>query len=377
MSIEDAREQAKAKRAKAIHTLRKCGMTDDEIAKELGLESLGELLSDQRSRDAKRAKDRERERNSTSDRLPAKIEHAGSQDDSDEPLDVEVIELGDLSSDGGMEAAATIFAGRENSAPAPNEVANQQNPIKYKQYSEEWWATVRPDVKAKRCKAHRKNGNQCLKAAIDGATVCRTHGGAAAHVQRAAKARLENAADRMAKELLGIAIDEKTSDSVKLKAIIAALDRAGLKPSTEVVVSAGNTSGFDEIYTDVFTGTRAESRRARGMELGPNDIAALGYSGDTQIESSRASVIDADGYEVTDSNPNIEGVQRFSPDTDISATPNRPGGRGYGGVGPNSMADYDRLRGPQSDRERFRVHHVTGEDAIRVARQQRELTAGD
>jgi len=181
----------------------------------------------------------------------------------------------------------------------------------------------------------------------------------------------------MAKELLGIATDPNMSAQVKLKAINSALDRAGLRAPNQVVVSAGQTTGFDEVFSDVFTGSRAESRRARGMELGPNDVDALGYSGDTQSEASRATVIDADGYEVSDSNTNIEGIQRFSRDADISGTANRPGGRGYGGVGPSSYGDYDRLRGPQSDRERFRVHHVTGEDAIRVARQQRELTAGD
>lgn len=376
MNTDDAREQAKAKRAKAIQMLRKCGMTDDEIAKELGLESLGGL----------QAKDQEREQNSTVDRLPAKIEHVGSHDDSN-IIDVEVV---DLSSPEPMDMGAGVREPstriEENSSYDADTVANQQNSIGIAKWSEEWWANVKPETRAHRCKAIRKNGQRCLKAAIDGAVVCRTHGGAAPQVKKRARARLENAADLMAQKLLGIAIDEKTPVTVRLKAIRDALDRAGLKPTTEIAVSAGQSAPYEDVFSDVFTGTRAESRRARGMELGTNDIAALGYSGDTQSEASRATVIDADGYEVTDSNPENEGAQQFSPNTDIPVMPNRPGGgidARYGGVGPNSYGDYDRLSGPQSDRTGSRVQsarparHITGEDAIRLAREQRAITAGD
>jgi hypothetical protein len=65
-------------------------------------------------------------------------------------------------------------------------------------YSEDWWAQHRDE---NRCVAHRKNGDQCLKAAIRGGNVCRFHGVAAGHVRRKARERLELAADRMAREL--------------------------------------------------------------------------------------------------------------------------------------------------------------------------------
>jgi len=362
--VSETVEQSKAKWRKAISILRETGMTDEEIAAELGLPDLKVFESQHISTSAER---------------PAKsseivVQHDSScMDEDDSILDVEVVELSHDGAMAGGFGADHLPVPLKTSAPEPNTADSSG----YKMHSEEWWQHAKPEVQARRCKAHRKNGDQCKRPALAGTTVCRSHGGASGHVQRAARARLENAADRMAKELLGIATDPNMSAQVKLKAINSALDRAGLRAPNQVVVSAGQTTGFDEVFSDVFTGSRAESRRARGMELGPNDVDALGYSGDTQSEASRATVIDADGYEVSDSNTNIEGIQRFSRDADISGTANRPGGRGYGGVGPSSYGDYDRLRGPQSDRERFRVHHVTGEDAIRVARQQRELTAGD
>lgn len=87
------------------------------------------------------------------------------------------------------------------------------------------------------CVAHKKTGERCQKAPILGATVCRFHGGAARHVRAAAKARLENAADRMARQLLGMVEDGDTPPAVKLAAIKDALDRAGLSPRQALDVS--------------------------------------------------------------------------------------------------------------------------------------------
>lgn len=294
MTSED-RTQAKAKRDKAIKLLRETGMTDQEIANQLGLENLDQLAS---------------------------------MSDSNERVGADGIQASTVA---GMNSA-TGAEGCASSAPEPqkprassNDLGKQADSIKPRQWTELWWEQARPEVQARRCKAHRKNGSRCLKAAIEGAVVCRTHGGATGHIKRAARARLENAADRMAKELLGIAIDPKTSDAVKLKAITAALDRAGIKPTTEVVVSAGNTSGFDEVFGDVFTGSRAESRRARGMELGPNDLAALQSSGNTQSEASTGTIIDVDSFDIVEPDAGHCGPHGYPNQNDAS-------GPGQGGL---------------------------------------------
>ncbi|MGV0618149.1 hypothetical protein ABQE58_24975 [Mycolicibacterium elephantis] len=127
----------------------------------------------------------------------------------------------------------------------------------------------------RRCVAHKKNGDRCKNAAIKGATVCRYHGGAARHVKAAARARLENAADLMAKQLLGIALTAE-GEAVKLAAIRDALDRAGLKPPAEVVLSQGESKPYEELFDDIASGTRAESRRARGLPDTDDSLAGFG-----------------------------------------------------------------------------------------------------
>jgi hypothetical protein len=132
-------------------------------------------------------------------------------------------------------------------------------------WSEWWWAHAKPQVAAHRCTAHRKNGDRCKRAAINGGRVCTHHGGNAPAVKAKARQRLEDAADRMARELLKMAVDENVSGAVKLAAIRDALDRAGLAAKTAVEVEVGPPKPYEAILERIEAGSRAEWRRARGI----------------------------------------------------------------------------------------------------------------
>jgi hypothetical protein len=83
-------------------------------------------------------------------------------------------------------------------------------------------------------------------------------------VKRKARQRLEEAADRMASELLKMAIDDNVADSVKLAAIRDALDRAGLGARTSVEVEVGPPKPYEVIFESIESGPRANYRQSTG-----------------------------------------------------------------------------------------------------------------
>jgi hypothetical protein len=138
-----------------------------------------------------------------------------------------------------------------------------------KRLSEEWWAERAPEVRARRCHAHRRNGSQCTKVAMEAQTVCGTHGGRAPQAKQKARRRIEEAADRMAARLLGFAESENVPAYVALAAVESALDRAGLSAKTAVDVSV-EVKPYEELMQGLAIDglaqiTRAESRERRGL----------------------------------------------------------------------------------------------------------------
>ncbi|MCB8043603.1 hypothetical protein JM654_03685 [Microbacterium oxydans] len=78
-----------------------------------------------------------------------------------------------------------------------------------------------------RCRYTKRNGEQCKNAPIKGGTICKKHGGAAAHIQRKAQERLQAMIMPALVELNKILEAPSTSDGDKLRAVSMVLDRTG------------------------------------------------------------------------------------------------------------------------------------------------------
>lgn len=132
-----------------------------------------------------------------------------------------------------------------------------------------WARSLYPE---RRCTAHRKNGDQCKNAARLGTNVCDFHGAKAPQVKRKARERLEEASDRLARELLKMAVNPEVSESVRLSAIKDALDRAGVSAKTAVEVEVGPPKPWEQILngmTELEGGSREEFRRSREIAARP------------------------------------------------------------------------------------------------------------
>ena len=119
------------------------------------------------------------------------------------------------------------------------------------------------------CVRIKSNGERCQKPPIMGATVCRFHVGAAAHVKRAAKARLENAADRLARQLLGMAEDPDMPPAVS-SAIKRSLDRAGLNARQAHEVTVG-LKPWEQVLEGVWRGPRPDDPNVIDAEFDYDD----------------------------------------------------------------------------------------------------------
>ena len=216
----------------------------------------------------------------------------------------------------------------------------------------------------RRCRAHSsRTGLPCKNAALRGATVCRFHGGAAKHVKAAARARLENAAELMAKQLLGLAVGAD-SEAVMLAAVKDALDRAGLKAPSEVVLSQSDPKPYEQIFEDIGTGTRADSRAARGVT--ESDSAPLGneFAGNTAsggISETPDYRFQAEaGWRDSADRPPFSPASAFTADTapGHSAPPHRPNAPAQPGTHPA----HDHQAGKQAG-----ARHIQGDEAMQIA----------
>lgn len=113
----------------------------------------------------------------------------------------------------------------------------------------------------RRCTAKAKQtGKRCKRAAILGGTVCKIHGGGAPAVKNAAKQRLLDAADPAAKRLVELL--DSDDERIRLGAIRDLLDRAGLKPPTEIKGEVTIESAVAVVEEEI----KARKRRLDGVD---------------------------------------------------------------------------------------------------------------
>lgn len=119
------------------------------------------------------------------------------------------------------------------------------------------------------CAARSKqSGERCKKSPMPGSNVCRVHGGSAPQVKAAAKRRLEEASERMAQRLLGLAENDlkdgtKVGAYVQLGAVTAALDRAGIVEQKQINVEV-TAKPYENLLGDIESGSRGDYRRSIG-----------------------------------------------------------------------------------------------------------------
>ena len=119
------------------------------------------------------------------------------------------------------------------------------------------------------CTARSKQtGKRCRRPSSLGSNVCRSHGSAAPQTRAKAQRRLQQAADVLVQRLLSFAIDGKVDDPVALRAIMDALDRAGMKPGVDIDVTL---KPFHQVFEQMEMGGNRSV--FRGEEIEPEQHA--------------------------------------------------------------------------------------------------------
>ncbi|MFN8229228.1 MAG: hypothetical protein U0R18_21190 [Mycobacterium sp.] len=248
-----------------------------------------------------------------------------SSNEEPEVIDVEAVEVEDSDDLPAVIATQAETKSRPNAEEASSTHSHKDSRTRAQKRLEEtdelgrtWRDKRLEENETRRCTAHLSDGSgeRCRKWAIRGGTTCATHGSGTKAAKLAARERLDNAADRMAKELLKIALTAD-SESVALAAVRDALDRTIGKAPTTVEIGASKP------YEAVFDG-----------------ISALPLDGTSFAEPSLP----------TETGP----TQPTQPDPTTQPCPSaRTNEKG---------SDPQQPHWPAAP-----VRHITGEDAIRIA----------
>jgi hypothetical protein len=188
---------------------------------------------------------------------------------------------------------------------------------------------------------------------LNGQRICQYHGGNTKAAKRKAQARLDEAADRMAAQLLRLALTAE-NEAVQARCVDSALDRTiGKAPTT---VEIGPTKPYETVFDDISAGlTREESRRRRGY-LEPGQESPTGPP--AGMPNADIAFDDMQSEYVRRDDPSVSYQYRADPlATEDDTLPERNG--------PSRQA---RPRHLASDRPSQPVH-IVGEQALRIAAQ--------
>lgn len=130
------------------------------------------------------------------------------------------------------------------------------------------------------CKATRRDGTPCRRPPIQGATVCRAHGGAAPQVKAKAQQRLLDKVPKMLRMLNAMASNEDIPPAVRLAAIRDWLDGAGVDRKIEIDLTSST-------FTEMVAGVLAHVDDGGLPEL-PARYSALDNAVDAEVLDDRA-----------------------------------------------------------------------------------------
>jgi hypothetical protein len=211
----------------------------------------------------------------------------------------------------------------------------------------------------RRCVATNSKGERCRKFSIAGSTCCRTHGGATERVKSKARIRVENASNRLMGKLIEFAFDDTKPPDVQLRAIRDSLDRSGLKPPAEVILSQGEAKPSYEAVFDVIGGSAGDY---------PDESSSPSFSSAHSAPPNGAT----DHREEWDQ-ARARDLGREQAEADYLANlQTRHGDSTYSTAGPASSHADPSSSARRRDSDRDSVHqaggrHITGEAAMRAA----------
>ncbi|OBI95026.1 hypothetical protein [Mycobacterium asiaticum] len=235
--------------------------------------------------------------------------------------------------------------------PAIIERASNSEPIELPNRQDSLLA----DNPGRRCVATNSRGQRCRKFAIYGSTVCRTHGGATKKTREAARIRVENASNRLMGKLIEFAFDDTKPPDVQLKAIQNSLDRAGLKPPAEVVLSQGESKpAFETVFDSISAMPLDESSYL------PDDHGLAGGDGESFDQGDFSYPDQPSNPPTGHNNETATASPRKNPRWPAGEDGDDSSDGGRQGMAARGKYDRDR-RNQQAER------HITGEAAIRAA----------